>query len=274
VQGGKAAAGDAAQPEVGSKASVEAEVTPLGQEGAPANDVKSAAPVPDSSSPATAPQAANDEQVAAAAAAAANDEQVAAAAAAAADERVAGAASAATAQSLESSAARTASGDTVASATSPQTKVAPAGVKAIDSPRPAAQDSDDPTMTGSVTEKQLVNANPMLAERSIYYDFDKYDIKEQYAHIVEAHAHFLVEHPTLKIFVEGNCDDRGSPEYNLVLGQRRAESVLRALMALGVSARQIEAVSFGAERPLAPGHDEESWAKNRRSDIVYPIKGK
>ncbi len=134
------------------------------------------------------------------------------------------------------------------------------------------RDGDDPSMTGTVTEQQLIAANPMLAERSVFFDYDKYDIKDQYAHIIEAHANFLVEHPTIKIMVEGNCDDRGGPEYNLVLGQRRAESVQNAMTALGVAARQIESVSFGAERPVAPGHDEESWAKNRRGDIVYPMR--
>jgi peptidoglycan-associated lipoprotein len=130
----------------------------------------------------------------------------------------------------------------------------------------------DPSVSGTVTEQQLKAANPMLAERSVFYDFDKYEIKDQYAHIIEAHANFLVEHPTVKVFIEGHCDDRGSPEYNMVLGQRRAESVLKAMQALGVAAKQMEAVSFGAERPMAHGHDEDSWVKNRRSDIVYPLR--
>ena len=77
-------------------------------------------------------------------------------------------------------------------------------------------------------------------------------------------------HPDFKIKIEGNCDDRGSREYNLALGQRRAESVKRAMMLLGVEEGQIETVSFGAERPLAFGQDEASWSQNRRSDIVYP----
>ena len=122
--------------------------------------------------------------------------------------------------------------------------------------------SDDPWM-------QLNEPGSLLAERSIYYDFDRYDIKEEYVPIIEAHANFLLAHPKLKIKIEGNCDDRGSREYNLALGQRRAESVRRAMTLLGVDSGQIETVSFGAERPVAFGQDEESWAKNRRSDIVY-----
>jgi peptidoglycan-associated lipoprotein len=252
----------ALQPEVGGKPSVDAEVTPLaGQETAPMRgdaDETSATTPSDSSSSS---QAASNEQVAAAAAAAA---------------AAAEAASSATAAQASSKAAAAATSNAAEAARSASSKAAADAAKAKSAESHASnmQDADDATMTGKVTEQQLVAANPMLAERSVYYDFDKYDIKEQYAHIIEAHAHFLVEHPTVKIFVEGNCDDRGSPEYNLVLGQRRAESVQKAMLALGVAAKQIEAVSFGAEKPVAPGHDEESWAKNRRSDIVYPMQGK
>jgi peptidoglycan-associated lipoprotein len=117
---------------------------------------------------------------------------------------------------------------------------------------------------------QLKEAGNLLSKRSIYYEFDRYDIQEQYVPIVEAHAKLLMAHADLKILVQGNCDDRGSREYNLALGQRRAESVKRAMGLLGVNEKQIETVSFGAEKPVAFGQDEESWAKNRRSDIVYP----
>jgi peptidoglycan-associated lipoprotein len=90
--------------------------------------------------------------------------------------------------------------------------------------------------------------------------------------VVEAHAKFLTEHADIKIAVQGNCDERGSREYNLALGQRRADSVKRAMVLLGVTEKQIESVSFGAEKPVAFGQDEESWAKNRRSDMVYPAE--
>jgi len=117
---------------------------------------------------------------------------------------------------------------------------------------------------------QLKEAENLLSKRSIYYDYDRYDIREEYVPIVEAHAKLIMAHADLKIAVQGNCDDRGSREYNLALGQRRADSVKRAMVLLGVKERQIETVSFGAEKPVAFGQDEESWAKNRRSDIVYP----
>jgi len=121
---------------------------------------------------------------------------------------------------------------------------------------------------------QLKEPGSALAKRSVYYEFNKYDIKEEYVPLIEAHSKFLSEHSDLKIAVQGNCDERGSREYNLALGQRRADSVKRAMVLLGVGDKQIETVSFGAEKPVALGQDEESWAKNRRSDIVYPNEPK
>lgn len=133
------------------------------------------------------------------------------------------------------------------------------------------EDGDDPSLVGMVTEEQLREADPLLLERSIYFAFDRYNIEPKYAPILAAHARFLIVNPTVKIFVEGNCDDRGSPEYNIALGQRRADAVQRALLTLGVPPRQIESVSYGAERPVAYGANEDAWSKNRRSDIAYPM---
>ena len=116
---------------------------------------------------------------------------------------------------------------------------------------------------------QLKEPGSPLAKRSIYYEYNRYDIREEYVPVVETHGKFLMDHTDIKIAVQGNCDDRGSREYNLALGQRRADSVKRAMVLLGVSERQVETVSFGAEKPTALGQDEESWAKNRRADIVY-----
>ena len=117
---------------------------------------------------------------------------------------------------------------------------------------------------------QLKEPGSPLANRSIYYDYNRYEIKEEFVPVIEAHSKFLMDHADLKIAVQGNCDDRGSREYNLALGQRRADSVKRAMVLSGVAEKQIETVSFGAEKPVAFGQDEESWAKNRRADIVYP----
>jgi peptidoglycan-associated lipoprotein len=105
--------------------------------------------------------------------------------------------------------------------------------------------------------------------RSVYFEFDKSELSSEDRRLVEANASYLRQHPDSKVRVEGNADERGSAEYNLALGQRRAENVARALRAGGVSDDRLEAVSYGKEKPKAEGHDEKSWAQNRRSDMVY-----
>jgi peptidoglycan-associated lipoprotein len=115
----------------------------------------------------------------------------------------------------------------------------------------------------------LKDPGSLLSKRSVYYDFDMYSIREEFQPMIEAHAKFLRDHKDMRVRVEGNCDERGSREYNLALGQRRADAVKRAMVLLGVQARQIETVSFGAEKPRVEGSNEEAWAENRRSDIVY-----
>jgi peptidoglycan-associated lipoprotein len=107
------------------------------------------------------------------------------------------------------------------------------------------------------------------SERSIYYEYDKSDIRPESRTLLEQNARYLREHPEVSVRVEGNADERGSAEYNLALGQRRAEAVSRTLRTLGVKESRIEAVSLGKEKPKRAGHDESSWAENRRSDIVY-----
>jgi len=108
-----------------------------------------------------------------------------------------------------------------------------------------------------------------LARNVIYFDFDKSDIKPEYVEIITAHARNLTAHPALKLKLEGNTDERGTREYNIGLGERRAQAVRRALMLQGVSESQLTTVSFGAERPAVEGDDEAAWAKNRRVDMVY-----
>ena len=115
----------------------------------------------------------------------------------------------------------------------------------------------------------LHDPNNILSKRSIYFDFDKYDIKDEFKPIVEAHARYLNEHRDANVIVQGNADERGSREYNLALGQRRAEAVKKMMNVLGVGDGQIETVSFGEEKPKAECHDESCWSQNRRDDIVY-----
>lgn len=115
----------------------------------------------------------------------------------------------------------------------------------------------------------LKDPKSILSKRSVYFDFDSYVIKEEYKALVEAHGKFLREHPDIKMLIQGNADERGSREYNLALGQKRAEAVRKALTLLGAKDAQIEAVSLGEEKPKNPGHDEAAWAENRRGDMLY-----
>jgi peptidoglycan-associated lipoprotein len=109
----------------------------------------------------------------------------------------------------------------------------------------------------------------VLARKVIYFDFDKSEIKPEYADIVADAVRLLTATPSLKVKLEGNTDERGTREYNIGLGERRAQAVRRALMLQGVAESQITTVSFGAERPAVEGDDESAWSKNRRVEVVY-----
>ncbi|HEY8024604.1 MAG TPA: peptidoglycan-associated lipoprotein Pal [Burkholderiaceae bacterium] len=123
-----------------------------------------------------------------------------------------------------------------------------------------------PMDTGS---KDDLNSNPALANRSVYFDFDAYVVKDEFAPVVSAHSKYLAAHKDRKVIIQGNTDERGGSEYNLALGQKRAEAVRKSMSVMGVAETQMEAVSLGKEKPKATGHDEAAWAQNRRADIVY-----
>ena len=109
-----------------------------------------------------------------------------------------------------------------------------------------------------------------LAQRSVYFDYDSNSVKDEYRGLVQAHSRYLTaDKRDAKIRIEGNCDERGSREYNLALGQRRAEAVKKIMTVLGVTGARIETTSYGEEKPAATGHDESAWAQNRRADIKY-----
>jgi len=116
----------------------------------------------------------------------------------------------------------------------------------------------------------LNNPNSPLATRVIYFDYDSNNIRKDFESIVQAHATYLAAHPNVTMTVEGHADERGTPEYNLALGERRALSVRRQLVLLGASAGQIKTVSYGEERPAAQGHDEQAYGLNRRAEFNYP----
>ncbi|GAB6080586.1 peptidoglycan-associated lipoprotein Pal [Hydrogenophilus thermoluteolus] len=126
--------------------------------------------------------------------------------------------------------------------------------------------------SGSPSEALLAEIkNPAhpAHQRSIYFDFDRYEIKPEYQSLVVAHAQLMQKYPTVKVLIQGNADERGSREYNLALGQKRAEAVKQALAALGVAAERIEAVSLGEEKPVCTERNESCYAQNRRADILY-----
>jgi peptidoglycan-associated lipoprotein len=133
----------------------------------------------------------------------------------------------------------------------------------IGSERPIAQITVDPA------RDPLNDPNSPLSRRSIYFDFDSFSIRDEFRGTVEAHARYLIANKGRKVVIQGNTDERGSREYNLALGQKRAEAVRQALAALGVADGQIEAVSFGEEKPRATGTDEGAFAENRRADLAY-----
>ena len=112
-------------------------------------------------------------------------------------------------------------------------------------------------------------AGPSGVAKIIYFDYDSYVIKPEFQGAVEAHAKYMANNKTRKLAIEGHTDERGGREYNLALGQKRAEAVRGALGLLGVPDAQVEAVSFGKEKPVASGSDEESMAKNRRAELNY-----
>jgi peptidoglycan-associated lipoprotein len=120
-------------------------------------------------------------------------------------------------------------------------------------------------------EAQIPPMDPSkaFATRTIYYDYDAYNVKEEYLAVMQAHSKFLLAHKDVKLRIEGNCDERGSREYNLAIGARRAQALESRLHLLGVNPAQVETMSFGKERPKASGNNEQAWAQNRRADLVY-----
>jgi len=143
------------------------------------------------------------------------------------------------------------------------------GVKETNPNAGAMNTQPNPNAVAQVNVDELNNPNSPLAKRSVYFDFDSYAVKDDYQSLLQAHAQYLKTHPERHVLIQGNTDERGTSEYNLALGQKRAEAVRRALSLMGVPDSQMEAVSLGKEKPVATGHDEASWAQNRRADLVY-----
>jgi peptidoglycan-associated lipoprotein len=124
------------------------------------------------------------------------------------------------------------------------------------------------TAGGSQANK-LRDPNNILSKRSVYFEYDSYVVSDNYKEMIEAHAHYLQGDKGNRVTIQGNTDERGSREYNIALGQRRADAVKKMMLLMGATEVQIETISFGAEKPHNAGHDEGSWTENRRVDIVY-----
>jgi peptidoglycan-associated lipoprotein len=123
--------------------------------------------------------------------------------------------------------------------------------------------------TGNRASNPLRDPSSPLSKRAIYFDFDSFVVKDEYKPTIEAHAKYLQQNRGAHMTIQGNTDERGSREYNIALGQKRADAVKRMMTLLGAQDQQIETVSFGKEKPRGQGHDESSWAENRRDDVVY-----
>ena len=142
-------------------------------------------------------------------------------------------------------------------------------------PKPTVKPVPPPGPVAKPIESKPISANPLkdpgniLSKRSVYFDYDSTVIKDEFKPLVTAHARYLTQNRGARVAVQGNTDERGSREYNLALGQRRADSVKQMMILLGAQEAQIESVSFGEEKPRANGHDEAAYSENRRSDIVY-----
>jgi peptidoglycan-associated lipoprotein len=121
----------------------------------------------------------------------------------------------------------------------------------------------------AAAEKLQKKYEALRQEQIVYFDFDKSSIRGQYAELLQAHADFLVKNPSVKVLIEGHADERGTPEYNIALGESRGKSVAKYLQSLGVSDSQISVVSYGEEKPMVKSRTEEAFAKNRRAVLVY-----
>lgn len=133
---------------------------------------------------------------------------------------------------------------------------------------PMADASAEPAQASKAMHA-LQDTSMLPSRRIIFFDFDKSDLRSEYRTVIRAHAEYLADNPRIRVRLEGHADERGTRDYNIALGERRGHSVLASLALNGVSKDRIETVSYGEERPLTTGHDESSWQRNRRVEIVY-----
>lgn len=153
--------------------------------------------------------------------------------------------------------------DRSGAATAASPTLAPAAAPVAAAPVPAAR----AVAPVEIRSADSAGAGPAGVARVIYFDYDSFTVRSEFQSAVDAHSRFLTSNKAGKIAIEGHTDERGGREYNLALGQKRADAVAKSMTLLGASESQIEAVSFGKERPVSEGHDEAAWALNRRAEI-------
>jgi peptidoglycan-associated lipoprotein len=156
--------------------------------------------------------------------------------------------------------------DKAATATTPAAGTPGATTSGVTPPGVPLGASSGPPGIGAAALKDPRN---ILSKRNIYFDYDQFTVKDEYKPIVEAHAKYLQANRSARAILQGNSDERGTREYNIALAQKRADAVKNLMLLLGATEIQIETVSFGKEKPRREGHDEGSWAENRRVDIVH-----
>jgi len=154
----------------------------------------------------------------------------------------------------------------------PPVKDTPAAPKAAETTPAVPQKSAKELEMEAAMAQEELKRQQLLSEERIYFAYDSTAVDEQSRAIVEAHAIYLMENPDVKVQLEGHCDERGTREYNLALGERRAQSVDKLMKAFGVPDAQIKIVSFGEEKPTDPAHNESAWRKNRRVELAYKLK--
>lgn len=142
-------------------------------------------------------------------------------------------------------------------------------VQTVTTPAVSEASTAPATQAAATAVNPLTDPNNILSKRNVYFDFNKDEVKPEYRAMVEAHSKYLVANPNAHVALQGNADDRGSREYNLALGQRRAVAVKTVMNAYGATDKQIETVSYGKEKPRCTEANEACWSQNRRTDIVY-----
>ncbi|MEK6750411.1 MAG: peptidoglycan-associated lipoprotein Pal [Pseudomonadota bacterium] len=142
----------------------------------------------------------------------------------------------------------------------------------VETPKAQAPRAEEPApvaKSATPSVHQLDDPSGLLAKRKIYFEYDSSEVQSEFRNVIAAHATYLSANASAAVILEGHCDERGTREYNMALGERRARAVMQALTLQGVNAKQITVVSYGEERPEDPGHSDSAWAKNRRAFISY-----